>query len=98
MGKTEKGALFLDPSLTSPYDFFQYWRNVRITSYNVCYTKLLRYVVESGVARERVVTLGLFSESGAEVLGGVKRGEVVVVRGQNLIRDGSRVQVAERSL
>ncbi len=29
MGKTEKGALFLDPSLTSPYDFFQYWRNVQ---------------------------------------------------------------------
>ncbi|MDR1972897.1 MAG: tyrosine--tRNA ligase [Treponema sp.] len=28
MGKTEKGALFLDPALTSPYDFFQYWRNV----------------------------------------------------------------------
>lgn len=28
MGKTEKGAIFLDPSLTSVYDFFQYWRNV----------------------------------------------------------------------
>lgn len=28
MGKTEKGALFLDPELTSVYDFFQYWRNV----------------------------------------------------------------------
>jgi tyrosyl-tRNA synthetase len=28
MGKTEKGAVFLDPDLTSPYDFFQYWRNV----------------------------------------------------------------------
>jgi tyrosyl-tRNA synthetase len=28
MGKTLKGALFLDPALTSPYDFFQYWRNV----------------------------------------------------------------------
>jgi len=27
MGKSEKGALFLDPSLVSPYDFFQYWRN-----------------------------------------------------------------------
>jgi tyrosyl-tRNA synthetase len=27
MGKTEKGAVFLDPALTSPYDFFQYWRN-----------------------------------------------------------------------
>jgi tyrosyl-tRNA synthetase len=29
MGKTEKGALFLNPALTSPYDFFQYWRNVQ---------------------------------------------------------------------
>jgi tyrosyl-tRNA synthetase len=28
MGKTEKGALFLDPDLTSPYEFFQYFRNV----------------------------------------------------------------------
>ena len=27
MGKSEKGALFLDPTLVSPYDFFQYWRN-----------------------------------------------------------------------
>ena len=28
MGKTEKGALFLDSNLTSVYDFFQYWVNV----------------------------------------------------------------------
>ena len=28
MGKSEKGAVFLDPELYSPYDFFQYWRNV----------------------------------------------------------------------
>ena len=28
MGKTEKGALWLDPQKTSPYDFYQYWRNV----------------------------------------------------------------------
>lgn len=28
MGKTEKGAIFLDPAMTSPFDFFQYWRNV----------------------------------------------------------------------
>jgi tyrosyl-tRNA synthetase len=28
MGKTEKGALYLDPAMTSPYEFFQYWRNV----------------------------------------------------------------------
>lgn len=28
MGKTEKGAIFLDESMTSVFDFFQYWRNV----------------------------------------------------------------------
>ena len=28
MGKTAKGAVWLDPAKTSPYDFFQYWRNV----------------------------------------------------------------------
>jgi tyrosyl-tRNA synthetase len=28
MGKTEKGAIFLDPDLCSPYEFYQYWRNV----------------------------------------------------------------------
>ncbi|MFP3042922.1 tyrosine--tRNA ligase [Treponema primitia] len=29
MGKTEKGAIFLDPAITSPYEFFQYWRNIQ---------------------------------------------------------------------
>lgn len=28
MGKTEKGALWLNPEKTSPYEFYQYWRNV----------------------------------------------------------------------
>ena len=28
MGKTEKGALWLDAKKTSPYDFYQYWRNI----------------------------------------------------------------------
>ncbi|HQD20605.1 MAG TPA: tyrosine--tRNA ligase, partial [Bacillota bacterium] len=27
MGKTEAGAVWLNPSLTTPYEFFQYWRN-----------------------------------------------------------------------
>ncbi len=27
MGKTEKGAVWLDPDKTSPFDFYQYWRN-----------------------------------------------------------------------
>ena len=32
MGKTEKGALWLDSKKTSPYEFYQYWRNVEDAS------------------------------------------------------------------
>lgn len=32
MGKTEKGALWLDPDKTSPYEFYQYWRNIEDSS------------------------------------------------------------------
>ena len=28
MGKTERGAVWLDPEKTSPFDFYQYWRNI----------------------------------------------------------------------
>ena len=28
MGKTEKGAVWLDPEKTSPYEYYQYWRNI----------------------------------------------------------------------
>ncbi len=28
MGKTESGAVWLDPAKTSPYEFYQYWRNI----------------------------------------------------------------------
>jgi tyrosyl-tRNA synthetase len=28
MGKSEKGALYLDPALVSPYEFYQYWLNI----------------------------------------------------------------------
>ena len=31
MGKTAAGAVWLDPNKTSPYDFYQYWRNVTST-------------------------------------------------------------------
>ena len=36
MGKTEKGALWLDPKKTSPYDFYQYWRNVADADVEKC--------------------------------------------------------------
>lgn len=36
MGKTMKGALWLDPNKTSPFEFFQYWRNVEDVKVEEC--------------------------------------------------------------
>ena len=43
MGKTAKGALWLDPEKTSPYEFYQYWRNVEDADAVKC-LKLLTFV------------------------------------------------------
>ena len=43
MGKTEKGAVWLDPEKTSPYEFFQYWRNVSDADVIKC-LKMLTFV------------------------------------------------------
>jgi len=40
MGKTEKGALWLDANLCSPYDFYQYWRNVDDSDVEKCLSLL----------------------------------------------------------
>lgn len=36
MGKTENGAVWLDPKKTSPYEFFQYWRNINDADVKNC--------------------------------------------------------------
>ena len=43
MGKTEKGSIWLDPFKTSPYEFFQYWRNVSDDDVINC-MKLLTFI------------------------------------------------------
>ena len=43
MGKTAKGAVWLDPDKTSPYDFYQYWRNVGDADVIKC-MKLLTFI------------------------------------------------------
>lgn len=43
MGKTEKGAVWLDPNKTSPYEFFQYWRNIDDADVIKC-MKLLTFI------------------------------------------------------
>lgn len=40
MGKTQKGALWLDPEKTSPYEFYQYWRNVEDVDVRNCLSLL----------------------------------------------------------
>ncbi len=43
MGKTEKGAVWLDENKTSPYEFYQYWRNVDDADVEKC-LKLLTFL------------------------------------------------------
>jgi tyrosyl-tRNA synthetase len=59
MGKTEKGAVWLDPTLTSPYDYFQYWRNVEDAVVENC----LSYFTELPMAEVK----RLASLPGAEI-------------------------------
>ncbi len=48
MGKTEKGAVWLDAEKTSPFDFFQYWRNVSDSDVIKC-LKMLTFVPMSEI-------------------------------------------------
>ena len=43
MGKTASGAVWLDPNKTSPFDFFQYWRNIDDSDVFKC-MKLLTFI------------------------------------------------------
>ena len=36
MGKTQKGAVWLDPNKTTPYEFYQYWRNIEDSKVEEC--------------------------------------------------------------
>jgi tyrosyl-tRNA synthetase len=49
MGKTAKGALWLDENKTSPYDFYQYWRNTADADVEKC-LKLLTYLPLSEIS------------------------------------------------
>jgi tyrosyl-tRNA synthetase len=59
MGKTVNGALWLDPEKTSPYDFYQYWRNIADADVEKCLS-LLTFLPMNEVRR-------LSSLEGAEI-------------------------------
>ncbi len=50
MGKTEKGALWLDRNKTTPYDFYQYWRNIDDADVEKCLS-LLTFIPMDEVRR-----------------------------------------------
>lgn len=59
MGKTESGAVWLDPARTSPYQFYQYWFNVD----DVDAAKCLRLLTE--LSQEEILSLDASRESDA---------------------------------
>lgn len=50
MGKTAKGALWLDPEKTTPYEFYQYWRNIDDNDVEKCLS-LLTFIPMDEVKR-----------------------------------------------
>lgn len=90
MGKTEKGALWLDRNKTSPYDFYQYWRNIDDADVEKCLA-LLTFLPMDEVRR-------LGSLEGAEIN---KAKEVLAFEITKLIHseeDALKAQEAARAL
>ena len=90
MGKTEKGALWLDPEKTSAYDFYQYWRNVDDADVKKCLS-LLTFIPMEEVNR-------LSSLEGAEIN---KSKEILAFEVTQLIHgkdEATKAQEAARSL
>lgn len=64
MGKTVKGAVWLDPEKTSPYEFYQYWRNVDDADVCRCLKLLTEVPLE---------TIAEYERQGGEQLNAAKR-------------------------
>ena len=57
MGKTEKGAVWLDKEKTSPYEFYQYWRNINDSDVEKC------LALVTFLPMEEVRRLGAFKDA-----------------------------------
>lgn len=86
MGKTEKGALWLDPEKTSPYEFYQYWRNIDDADVKKCLS-LLTFIPMDEVER-------LSNLKGAEIN---KAKEVLAYEVTKLIHGDSEAEKAEET-
>ena len=86
MGKTEKGAVWLDAEKTSPYDFYQYWRNVSDDDVIKCLKMLTFVPVEEIEEMERTLE-GAELNKAKELLGfeltKMVHGEEEAIKAQN---------------
>ena len=90
MGKTEKGALWLDRNKTTPYEFYQYWRNIDDADVEKCLA-LLTFIPMDEVRR-------LGALEGAEIN---KAKEILAYEVTKLIHseeDAEKAQEAARAL
>ena len=90
MGKTQKGAVWLDPKKTSPYEFYQYWRNVADSDVEKCLSLL------TFLPMEEVRALG--SLEGSEIN---KAKEILAYEVTNIVHgeeEAKKAQEASRAL
>jgi len=55
--------------------------------------KMVVYVVENDVAVEKVVKVGLETNTSLEIIEGLKEGDIIITKGQHYVKDGSKVKV-----
>jgi len=90
MGKTEKGAVWLNPEKTSPYDFYQYWRNVDDADVVNC-MKMLTFIPV-----EKIEEYGKLEGSGINAAKAVLAYEVTkLIHGED---EADKAQAAAQSL
>ncbi|WP_303864803.1 tyrosine--tRNA ligase [Alkalibaculum bacchi] len=90
MGKTEKGALWLDSAKTSPYEFYQYWRNINDPDVEKCLALL------TFLPMEQVRELGALQGSEINKAKEILAYEVTkIIHGEE---EATRAQEAARSL
>ena len=90
MGKTEKGAVWLNPDKTSPYEFYQYWRNIEDSKVEEC-LGLLTFLPMDEVRR-----LGALKDAEINKAKEVLAYEITtIVHGQE---EAKKAQVAAQSL
>ncbi len=90
MGKTQKGAVWLDPKKTTPYEFYQYWRNVADSDVEKCLSLL------TFLPMEEVKKLGALE--GSEIN---KAKEILAYEVTNIVHgeeEAKKAQEASRAL